>query len=144
MLLQMGTDPNRPGSNGSTALADAAFKGDVEIVRVLLDQGARPGTVTKAGTQAIHEAALADSAAVIAELTKQGANPNALTREDQQTPLHLAAAMGKLKSLEALIGLKANPKLKDKKGMTPLEVARRAGLSEAVALLESYSATAPR
>lgn len=92
--------------------------------------------ITKAGTQAIHEAALSDSPTIIRELVSNGADPNARTRDEQQTPLHLAAALGRLKALETLLALKADSKLKDASGLTPLQAAQRAGLTDAVALLK--------
>lgn len=135
MLLQMGADPNRPSTNGSTPLAAASFKGDLEAVRILLAHGAKPDIPTKAGTQPIHEAALGDSAPVIQELAAKGASINARTRDEQQTPLHLAASMGKLKAIQALLALHADATLKDTAGRTPLEAAQRAGLTDAAALL---------
>jgi len=140
MLLAMGADPNATGTGGTTPLADAALKGDLDNVRVLLAHGARPNAISQAGTQPIHDAALGDSPAVIRELVKQGADVNARTRDEVQTPLHMAAAMGKMRAVEALVGLGADLTMKDSKGRTPLDAAERAGLADVAAYLRRAAA----
>jgi len=140
MLLEFGADPNATGTGGTTPLADAALKGDLDGVRLLLAHGARPNAIGQDGTQPIHGAALGDSAEVIRELLKQGANVNARTRDEVQTPLHMAAAMGKMKAVEALVALGADLTMKDSKGRTPLDAAERAGLTDVAAFLRRAAA----
>ena len=135
MLLALGADPNATGTRGTTPLADAALKDNLDGVRLLLEAGARIGAISQAGTQPIHDAALGNSAEVIRELATQGADVNARTRDEAQTPLHLAAAMGKMKAVEALVALGADLTVKDSKGRTPLDVAERVGLTDAAAFL---------
>lgn len=136
MLLSLGADPNTVGTGGTTPLAEAALKGDLESVRALLARGAKSGAVSRIGTQPIHDAALADHPEVIRELVKQGAEVNARTRDEAQTPLHVASAMGRTKAVEALVALGADLSLKDAQGRTPLETAERAGFPEIVAILK--------
>jgi uncharacterized protein len=140
MLLALGADPNATGSGGTTPLADAALKGDLDATRVLLAHGARPNAVSKLGTQPIHDAALGDNPEVIRELVKSGANVNARTRDEALTPLHIAATMGKMKAVEALVALGADLTIKNSLGRTPLEAAERAGLDEAVVFLRRAAA----
>jgi ankyrin repeat protein len=141
MLLAMGADPNAIGTDGATPLDEAAFKGNLEIVRVLLAHGARMNAISKAGTQPIHDAALGDSAEVIRELAMRGADINARTRDDAQTPLYIAAAMGKMKAVEALVALGADLTAKDAHGRTPLDAAERAGVIDVAAFLRRVAAT---
>lgn len=68
-------------------------------------------------------------------LVAKGADVNARTRDENQTPLHVAAAMGKMKAVEALVALGADLTLKDAKGQTPLDAAERVELSDVVAFL---------
>lgn len=140
MLLAMGADPNATGTGGTTPLADAALKGDLDGVRLLLAHGARPNAISQAGTQPIHDAALGDNAEVIRELVMQGVNVNAGTRDEVQTPLHIAAAMGKMKAVEALVALGARLTIRDSKGRTPLDAAEGAGLTDVVAFLRRAAA----
>lgn len=135
MLLEMGADPNAPGRTGNSPLADAALKGKPEAVEALLEAGARVDAVSPSGTQAIHDAALSDSPEVIRLLAVRGADVNARTRQDAQTPLHVAASMGRLKSIEALLALGADRTLRDARGRTPQQTAEQAGLDEAAAFL---------
>jgi ankyrin repeat protein len=136
MLLALGADPNAVGTGGTTPLADAALKGDLDSVRALLEHGAGPNAVSRAGTQPIHDAALGDNPDVIRELVTHGAALSARTRDEGQTPLHLAAAMGKMKAVEALIALGADLAAKDSQGRTPLDAAERAGLPAVAAFLK--------
>ncbi|HEV8037324.1 MAG TPA: ankyrin repeat domain-containing protein [Bryobacteraceae bacterium] len=140
MLLSMGADPNAAGTGGTTPLADAALKGDLYGVRALLEYGARPNAISAAGTQPIHDAALGDNAEVIRELAMHGADINARTRDDSKTPLHIAATMGKMKAVEALVALGADLKTKDSQGRTPIDAAEHAGLTSVVAFLKSAPA----
>jgi uncharacterized protein len=140
MLLAQGADPNAIGSRGTTPLADAALKGDLDDVRLLLAHGARINAESQAGTQPIHDAALGDNAEVIRELAMNGADINARTRDDAQTPLYMAAAMGKAKAVDALVSLDADLKIKDSKGRTPLDAAEQAGLTDVAALLRRAAA----
>ena len=123
-----------------TPLADASLKGDLDGVRALLAHGARPNAISQAGTQPIHDAALGDNAEVIRELVMQGADVNARTRDEVQTPLHIAAAMGKMKAVEALVALGADLTIKDSKERTPLDAAERVGLTDVVAFLRRAAA----
>lgn len=140
MLLALGVDPNATGTQGTTPLADAALKGDLASVRALLARGARLNAISQAGTQPVHDAALGDNAEVIRELVKQGADVNARTRDEIQTPLHIAAAMGKMKAIEALVALGADLTIKDSEGRTPFDAAERAGLTDVAAFLRRAAA----
>lgn len=140
-LLKMGVDPNAIGTKGTTPLADAALKDDLENVRILLERGAQPNASSQTGTQPIHDAALGDSAEVIRELVRNGADVNARTRDEGQTPLYIAAAMGKMKAAEALVALGADLRIKDSKGRTPLDAAEQAGLTEVVAFLRRIASS---
>ncbi len=136
MLLSLGSDPNQVGTRGTTRLADAALKGDLEAVRALLSRGAKPNAVSQAGMQPIQDAVLGGNIEVIRELVKQGADVNARTRDEAQTPLHIAVAMDKLNAAETLLTLGADLTLKDSNGRTPIAVAERAGLTGIATLLK--------
>jgi len=141
MLLEMGSDPNALGSSGTTPLADAALKGDLEGVRLLLNAGARHDAVSEAGTQPIHDAALGGNAEVIRELAKRGADVDARSRDEAQTPLHLAVVAGKPKAVQALVELGADGTVRDSKGRTPMDVAERVGMADVMVLLKRAAST---
>ncbi len=139
MFLSLGADPNQLGQKGTTPLSDAALSGDLPTVRVLLERGARPHLASQSGIYPLHDAALGDHADVVRALAQAGADLNVRGGDEAQTPLHFAAVMGKLRALEALIALGADLQAKDRQGQTPLAAARRAGLTDAVALLDRAS-----
>ena len=85
--------------------------------------------------QSIHEAVLGGHADVVREFAKHGADVNAPTRDGAQTPLHIAAVMGRTRAAEVLVSLGANRQSRDANGLTPLLAAERAGQEEVVALL---------
>uniref|UniRef100_A0A6B2LIQ6 Uncharacterized protein n=1 Tax=Arcella intermedia TaxID=1963864 RepID=A0A6B2LIQ6_9EUKA len=53
---------------------------------------------------------------------------------DKFTPLHTAATMGHQKLVELLLQYGANPTLKDARGVTPIDIARKKGISMEVLL----------
>lgn len=136
MFLSLGADPNQLGEKGTTPLSDAALNGDLPTVRVLLERGARPNLASRSGTYPLHDAALGDHPEIVRALAQAGADLNLRGGDEAQTPLHFAALMGKLRSLEALIALGADLQAQDRQGQTPLSAARRAGLADSVAALE--------
>ncbi|MBF0913866.1 ankyrin repeat domain-containing protein [Candidatus Gracilibacteria bacterium] len=42
MLLENGAEINAKGEDGFTAIQNACFNGNIEIIKILLDQGANP------------------------------------------------------------------------------------------------------
>jgi len=48
---------------------------------------------------------------------------------DKFTPLHSASSQGNAKFIQLLIDYGADPSLKDARGKTPIELARRAGIN---------------
>jgi ankyrin repeat protein len=96
-----------PGSDG-TPLQRAAAKGQLAVVRFLLDQGARVDARGSGGGTALHTAAETGHKAVVELLLERGAKLNA---EDSQgrTPLHLAAGKGFLAITRFLLERGADP-----------------------------------
>lgn len=66
----------------------------------------------------------------------KGADINARTRDEGQTPLHIAATMGKMKSIETFVALGADQTIKDTKQLTSLEAAEKVGLTNVVTYLK--------
>src|SRR6476646_8299310 len=78
----------------TTAVADAARKGDVATVRTLLKSGADVNASEPDGMTALHWAAERGDAALADMLLVAGASPSAVTRIGGYTPLHIAAETG--------------------------------------------------
>lgn len=99
------------------------------------------------GAMALHFAAAAEGdgpstdAAVIKALLDAGANVNA-TKLDGVTALHIAASLGKMEAAKALLAGGAKPNVADKKGRTPLSLAKEKKNQAMVDLLSKPPAKA--
>jgi len=107
-------------------LLQAASRGDLEVVRVLLDQQVDVGQVDRSGATPLHLATNRGAAPVVALLLERGAAVDA--REfDGDTPLHNAAALGREQIAVLLLRAGADPRAISSQGLTPAQHAHRAG-----------------
>ena len=146
-------------------LLDAAEKGDISTIRVLLEAGADPNAgaplsfaasngqfgaisvLLDAGADAnetggrafspLHFAALAGHAQVVDALLDAGADPNAEGDFSPSTPLHWAAQMGHVRTIAALLRAGADAHAKDISGRVPLELALAGEHTQAESVLLS-------
>jgi len=116
-------------------LHDAALKGHVEIVELLIAHKADVNARNAEGATALHDAALAGKCAVAEALLTHGAEIDARDRDTQATPLERAASWGRTDVVELLISRGANLALKDKNGKTALDLAVANGQSDVVSVL---------
>lgn len=114
--------------NGRTLLHFAAGSGSAEVVHRLLSKGVDPNVADSGGHTPLYRAAscLGPAAGEIVEaLIAAGADVDRASATTRATPLHEAARRGNLYVAKALIRFGANPELRDKRGCTALERARR-------------------
>lgn len=126
LLRHPGTDLERQAVNGNTALMMAAFKGDEEVVRALLNKGAK---VNQPGWTALHYAAAGGHDKIAQLLIERGAGLDALSprASGAYTPLMLAAREGKDDTARLLLARGAKTGLKNAEGLTAAQIARQAG-----------------
>lgn len=105
--------------NGWSPLMVEAEKGDVPALQGLVAQRADVRARNKAGASALHYAA---SPAVAQVLLGAGADLHAFDA-DRRTPLHYAAADGRLAVIQFLLDSRASMDLRDANGNRPLEAA---------------------
>jgi hypothetical protein len=102
MLLDAGVPINTRFASGSSALYDAALKGETRIVDLLADRGSdvneREAT---SGTTPLYAAAAFGRDEAVAILLVWGADPN-LVGSNGKTPLHAAESNGYRKIAERL------------------------------------------
>jgi len=158
MLLDAGADPNGKSSHGVTHLAARAA--DKAMFKLLLERGADPlNALTRAvwckqyelaemamAHGAEFDRAISNGRPLVNDLIRwglvheskwmleHGASPD-LRDDDGWTAAHQAAARGNAQMMQAVIEAGADLALRDKKRLTPLEVARSAGKDKVIALL---------
>ena len=147
-LLRGGAQPNRLNRDGFRPLHAAATSGPEAgaLCAVLVKGGAFADALSSAsvgGATALHLAAYTDNVECVEGLAEAGANLEALDKAGFR-PLHSAASAGHPNSVAALLRAGAKPENPARRagGGTALELAKRGGHEEVVALLEGTAARA--
>ena len=153
-LLDGGADPNT-ADRDSTALATAAYMGQIEAAALLIARGA-DASRTVAGSRLEGDGAPltmafnpmkgaldreARSLKIAALLLDHGANIDARDRQGR-TALHGVAERGQLNAVQLLVSRRAAVDLADASGMTPLHLAVKEGHAPVAALLLERGADA--
>ena len=95
LILKNPNKINITDANGDTALIWASYKGNIDIVKVLLDNGANPNITNNAGNTALHLAAMYYNSTISKNLIKKHANIN-IQNNEGSTPLIFAICFPKL------------------------------------------------
>ena len=127
---------------GSSPLADAAQRSDIQSVRAMLKEGAEVNAPQGDGMTALHWAAFKGDAPLTEMLIYAGANLRAATRIGAYTPLMVAAKAGQAKIVDLLLKAGADVTLTTTTGITPLMLAAASGSVEATRLLLDNGANA--
>ena len=118
----------------TSALADAAMKGDKAAIRTLLAQKADVNAPQVDGATALHWAIYRDDEDVVDLLIRSGANVKAVNR-DGVTPLAMASLYGKPAMILKLLKAGADAAEVGPNGQTVLMLAARNGNPDAVKVL---------
>ncbi|XP_018318975.1 uncharacterized protein LOC108732588 isoform X2 [Agrilus planipennis] len=122
-FLQAGVDINAQDDTGKTATHCAAYKGSVECLDLLVSNGAKFQLVDKKGRTPLHYAAVQGRYPCVFTLVGLGSSVN-LKDEEGCSALHFAAVYNQEeKCVKYLIEHKADPKMKDNNGFTPIHYA---------------------
>lgn len=116
---------------GASSLSAAVAKGNVQMVKMLLEYQPDVDATSMDGWTALHEA-VAHSEAMVRMLLDAGANPNAPS-EAGYTPLHRAVSKGRVDVVRLLLRAGADPKASDIVGNTAIEFAQSSGSAETIA-----------
>ena len=136
LFVKGALDVNLVDNAVCTPLHDAASKGHVECVLVLLRSGGSPSLTMVAGTDGtpLHEAVKAGHYEIVSVLLEEGC-PIDVKDSDGETILHWAAEFGQVDLMELFVkgGLDVN--VVDNEGGTPLHYAAIKGHVECVLVL---------
>ena len=125
-------------SAAESPVADAAMRGDIDTVRVLLREGADVNAAQGDGMTALHWSALSDDVAAMEVLLYAGATVEPTTRLGGYTPLHLAVMEGNGVAAAYLLGAGSDGERVTGTGVSPLHLAAQAGrLAALSALIDS-------
>ena len=129
---------NERSSDGFTALHLAAFFGQPDVARFLLDQGADPNPWATGDlyVQPLHSAVAGGHEAVAQVLIEGGAEIDTAQREGY-TPLMGAAQNGLASTVALLLAHGADPKAYNEDILTAAELADRAGHAEVAATIRA-------
>jgi ankyrin repeat protein len=135
-LLAAGGDANARLLSGETPLMEAARRGNLATVRVLLSGGADPDArEVNGGQNAMMWAIAQRHATVMEELVRRGADINARSKRGF-TALMFAAQQGDADCVRILLDAGANPNdAMPRTGLTPLLIASAMGRTRAATLL---------
>jgi ankyrin repeat protein len=112
-------------ADGFTALHLAAFFGQEDAARILIEHGAEVNLVARHASihvTPLHSAAAGSHSEIVKLLLEHGADPNA-AQDAGFTPLHSAARNDDRDSVEALLEAGADPSLANDEGKTPADLA---------------------
>jgi ankyrin repeat protein len=118
------------------ALHKAAYKGDLQLVEKILQTKPDPDARDSSGGTALHAAMFQKNIQIVEKLLAYGLDVNAIGPKNGYTPLHDAVWGNNPEAVKLLLARGANPNLKGKDGLTPLEKARQEGKTEIVKILE--------
>jgi ankyrin repeat protein len=143
-LIRQGAPVSAPDAEGQSPLILAAYQGDTEIVRLLLEAGADVAAVDpEMEATALHAAAYAGSTAAAKLLVEHGVDIDRQGPRNGFTALHDAIWQDNVETARLLIEAGARLDLASHAGETPLAWARSRKRHEIAALIEQRLA-APR
>ena len=133
LLAHPATQIDGENSAGETPLMMAALRGRLDASQRLLDRGAR---VDKNGWTPLHYAAAGPELSVVKLLLDRGAKVDALA-PNGSTPLMMAARDGAIDAVPLLLSRGADPKLRNKAGLSAADFARAGGRDALAAKLDA-------
>jgi|GEM_PF-5011051 len=121
--LNQGMDVNVQNEKGVTALMVAAINNDRQLAQLFIKKGAMVDQKTHMGATALSFTAMEGSEYVAEELLKNGANVNVQETDKGDTPIMIAIKERRLNLVKLLYRYDADLQLKNKQGVTAIDLA---------------------
>ena len=138
ILIDAGANAAARDSEGCTPLYEATRCGYVEVMKILLSTGcAEIEANSKCCPPALHIAASEGHVAGLQELLKNGADPNSRNYKGN-TALHRCS---NTEIARLLIDYNADIKMRNRKGLRPIDSARKSRRNDVERLLKSHGRT---
>jgi uncharacterized protein len=134
LIQTLQVDVNMLNQAGESPLMMAVFRGNMELVKALLD---RDADVNKTGWTPLHYAATAGSLPLIALLLEKHAYIDAES-PNGTTPLMMAAQYGNPAAVKVLLDEGADPLLKNQLGLSAIDFAQRAQRADSAELISGF------
>jgi ankyrin repeat protein len=136
-LIAQGVNVSEADSKGDSPLIMAAYQGDTEIVRLLLEAGADVGALDPGmKATALHAASYAGHAAPARLLIQYGIDIDKQGPYNGYTALHDAIWQNHVEVAQVLIEAGADLGIRSNSGQTPLDFARSKGAKQIIAMIE--------
>jgi ankyrin repeat protein len=141
---------NLKDSKGCTALFHACSRKLYNAILALLEEGADPNILDDQSispllrlvqTVKFGDLNTATLKKVIAKLVEKGADIDAARKDSGTTALMIAAGIGPKEAVDALLALNADPKIKNKKGLTARDIAQRKNRKDVAELIYIHEKT---
>jgi len=119
------------------AIHKAAYRGELQKVRELLQKGANADARDSFGGTALHAAMFQKNMEVVKVLLEQGCDINAQGTGNGYTPLHDAVWADNEEAVNLLLDQGAKTNLKGKDGLTPYAKAQKEGKARILKIFQS-------
>lgn len=126
---------------GEKTLHQAAYDGNIELVRKILENKVDPDKRDSFGGTALHAAMFQKNMEIIRLLIHHGFDVNARGLANGYTPLHDAVWANNLEAVRILLEHGARTDIRAKDGLTPYEKAKKEGKKEIVSYMESKTSS---
>jgi ankyrin repeat protein len=130
IFAQESEEPQYPPN----AIINAAFRGDVEMIRLILMTDHDKDYRDALGGTALHVAIFSNNLEVIRLLLDNGFDVNAISAYYGFTPLHYCVWVNNSAAARILILYNADRTIRDNNGQTPMEKATKEGKREMLLL----------
>ena len=135
-FLYNGVVFSQEGSSQGTyppwAVLNAAYAGDTELLRLILETNPDKDVRDSMGATALHVAVFQNNLEVLRLLLDYGFDINAQVPSNGYTPLHYCVWINNLNAARLLLAYHADRNIRDRDGLTPMEKATKEAKREMI------------